>query len=391
MKRRILLFTIFLFAFATATAQTLPRWPQGTSVKVFLFRGAFTANERNRIETAIDSWRPFLPEGITMQIAGEADSVQQCQGCVTFNLSPTAKEVWGECESHRGPDGRTWFAIIRIDRRAGSGDNFQRVVEHEIGHSLGLDHRSHSIMAACAVGAPSAQDAALLRAMYPDAKAATSIPTPVATLAPALPALPALDVTKTAEQETAMLAVLQRYSFRREVSIQTLDNEGKVTGDYERISQMVLADDGRRIERVVSHHSHLKGLRITGQDRVDFSGAQMGVIGDFARYRFSRSPSGAIEVKPLSIDRERVFKGEIQLDDAGRIVKLEGTTLPEKDERFPVFTSIRKEVSGYLFPAETFGEGVLQFPRLAVRVRWRVKFTDYKEFRSRVSIAEVSQ
>lgn len=387
MKRLVVLFIIVLFAFATATGQTLPRWPQPTNVKVFLVRDAFTAKERTLIEVAIESWRPFLPEGITMQIAGEADSIQVCQGCVTIDRSPTAKEVWGECESHRDADGRTWLAIIRIDKRAGSGKIFGEVAAHEIGHSLGLDHRPKSIMAARAAGHPSEQDAVLLRALYSPANVATT----TAIAASLSPGMPSVDVTKTEQQEAAMLAALQHYSFRREVLIQTLDGEGRVTGEYERISQMVLADNGKRIEHVISRKSHLKDLRITKQDRIDFSGAQMSTLGDFSQYRFSRSPSGMINVKPLSIDKGRVFEGEIQLDENGRIVRLEGTTLPEKRERFPVFTSTRKEAAGHLFPSETFGEGVLQFPRLAVRVRWRVKFSDYKEFRSRVSITEVSQ
>ncbi len=161
----LFLFSIILSVFATATAQTFPRWPQSTNVKVFLIRGAFTEKEQIRIDAALQSWRPFLPEGVTIKIAGETNSTQTCRDCVTINRERTKEDEWGECEAHPF-DGITWYAIIRVDKRAGSGDAFQRIVAHEIGHSLGLDHRPKSIMSARAHGAPSEQDGAILRAIY---------------------------------------------------------------------------------------------------------------------------------------------------------------------------------------------------------------------------------
>jgi Matrixin len=163
----LFLFSIVLSIFASASAQTFPRWPQSTNIKVFMIRDAFNEKEQIRIDAAAQSWRPFLPEGVTIHIAGETSSIETCRDCVTINRERIEKDEWGECEAHAF-DGITWYAVIRVDKRAGSGDAFQRVVTHEIGHSLGLDHRPKSIMSAHAHGAPSEQDGAILRSIYAD-------------------------------------------------------------------------------------------------------------------------------------------------------------------------------------------------------------------------------
>jgi len=267
----LFLFSIVLCVFASATAQTFPRWPQSTDIKLFMIRDAFTETEQIRIDAAVQSWRPFLPEGVTIHIAGETSSIEMCRDCVTLNRERTKKDEWGECEAHHF-DGITWYAIIRVDKRAGSGDAFQRVVAHEIGHSLGLDHRRKSIMSARAHGAPSEQDGAILRGIYASPPSALAM---------------------------------------------------------------------------------RKG------------------------------------VEPLSLDSERVFKTIVRLGNTGRIMRLEGMTLPEKSGQFPFYNVTRKETAGNLFPAEILGEGVLQ-SSFAIRVRRRVKVSDSELFGSRVSIAETT-
>ncbi len=148
------------------SAQTFPHWPLNTEVKIYFLTNAFTDKEQSRINAAVGSWRPFLPAGITLTIAGETSQTQERQGCVTLNREAVAKARWAECESHTNDNGLTKYAIIRIDPRAGSGDKFQRRVEHEIGHALGLDHRLDSIMTERPHGKPGEGDAAILRMIY---------------------------------------------------------------------------------------------------------------------------------------------------------------------------------------------------------------------------------
>lgn len=78
-----------------------------------------------------------------------------------------------------------------------------------------------------------------------------------------------------------------------------MDETGNVTGEYIRVSQMILGDDGRRIEKVASKKSNLEWLRITKTDREDFSGAQMALIGDPTLYRLVEQGQDILAVPDL--------------------------------------------------------------------------------------------
>lgn len=418
---------LVVLAFAlTATAQTFPRWPQGQAVRIYTLANAFTDKEHVRITAAIESWRPLLPSGITLTLAGDVSEIQSCQGCATLDRKPTRKDEWGECKTVHDPSTNVAiYAEISIDPRAGSGDDFQRVAEHEIGHVLGLDHRAKSVMSPHPKRGPSGDDGVILRALYSDKEKAndngsrdnggtSEVETRRDSASGASQASRkstaragdswylqsnasssqsqstttrgiTLDISVAARAEAATLLALRQHGFTRTVSIQTLDANGNITGTYERISRMVLADNGERVEKVISKHSHLKDLRITKADEEDFSGAQMGLI-DFADYRFTAEPVG-VRVAPLNLNGRR-FSGIVLIGDKG-IYRLFGTTLPQKSERFPTFMAARKEVDGYLFPSEASGKGVLVFPNISIRVQWSVRESDYYRFGSRVNVKEI--
>lgn len=163
-----LLLCIVAFAL-TATAQTFPRWPDNQTVKVFTLAGAFTSDEQGRIKAAVEAWRPLLPKGITLTLEGETTEAKTCFGCATLNREPTPRDKWGMTYTHYiGTQAirQAVYATISIDRRAGSGDKFQRRVEHEFGHLFGLDHRPDSIMTERPHGKPGEGDAAILRMIY---------------------------------------------------------------------------------------------------------------------------------------------------------------------------------------------------------------------------------
>jgi hypothetical protein len=234
---------------------------------------------------------------------------------------------------------------------------------------------------------PTMRDVALVNANYPKSEALTTY----TTIGPAsMSVFVPLDADKASliwQQEAKTTEALKHYAFKREVVIQTLDPSGSVTGEYLRVSQMVLTDDGQRFEKVISNpKSTLKKLRITAADLEDFSGAQMSSL-DPSVYALTVSGSDILAVPDLRrAGGARVFRGRLQVDAEGRVTRLEGITLPEGKERFPRFVAQRAEVSGNLFPSQTTAEDTLRFPKYDVRVRWIVRFSDYRKFRSELTI-----
>jgi hypothetical protein len=73
-----------------------------------------------------------------------------------------------------------------------------------------------------------------------------------------------------------------------------------------------------------------------------------------------------------------------------QIVKVRGKGVPEGQQRFPVFETYREQIDGkYWFPTYTYADDELVFPKgEVVHLRMVVRYTDYKQFRSKVRIVE---
>ena len=83
---------------------------------------------------------------------------------------------------------------------------------------------------------------------------------------------------------------LNQHTFKRDVVLQTIGRDGRVTGEYIRNSQFLFDDRGNRIERVLYHPSStIREMRITKEDIQDLAGAQLlGVdIAESGKYRLS--------------------------------------------------------------------------------------------------------
>jgi hypothetical protein len=206
------------------------------------------------------------------------------------------------------------------------------------------------------------------------------------------------------EDET--LNALKNYTFKRDVLIQTLDKNGKVSGEYRRLSQMVLDDKGNRVERIISFPKpSLKRLYITQEDIEDLSNAQLlGLnLGQLDRYRVSVEgrvqENGKslllVRITPVDLARAkaehiRVFNGVAVVDeDQMRIVRIKGRALPEGNQRFPIFETTRNAIDNiHHFPVSTTADDVLEFPQISIRIRMKVTYSAYRKFSSEVKISD---
>jgi hypothetical protein len=212
------------------------------------------------------------------------------------------------------------------------------------------------------------------------------------------------------ETETGFREMMRRYTFKRDVILQTIGPDGRMTGEYIRNSQFVLDDRGNRVERVLYHpKSTIHEMKITKEDIQDLACAQLFgfEMWDLSRYdvtyvsqeTINSRQAYALELRPKQTPdprrmRERFFVGRIWIDALSfQIIKMRGITLPQGKQRFPTFETWREQIGGsdFLFPTSTFADDILHFPKRDVHYKVMVKYYDYKRFAGKVSIFEIDQ
>jgi hypothetical protein len=234
--------------------------------------------------------------------------------------------------------------------------------------------------------------------------------TPLVETEPPVMLKPSEILKKFVETETRFREIMLQYTFRRDVILQTIGEEGKITGEYIRNSQFVLDDRGGRIERVLYHPKPtIREMKITKEDIKDLSGAQLFgfEMTDVSSYNLAYVNKETIDSRQtFSIDvsprqtpdprrmRERFFVGRIWVDALSfQIVRVRGIAVPQGKQRFPIFETLREQPVGsdLLFPASTFADDILHFPKRDVHYKVMVKYYAYKRFAGKVTIVEIEQ
>ena len=204
--------------------------------------------------------------------------------------------------------------------------------------------------------------------------------------------------------------LMRQYTFRRDVSLQTINAEGEISGEYIRNSQFVLDDHGSRVERVLYHpKSTINEMKITKEDIQDLACAQLFgfEITDLSRYNLAFKGQEEIDSRTTFIIdaspkehpdprrmRERFFVGRIWIDALSfQIVRMHGNALPEGKQRFPTFSTSRERLAGSdtLFPVSTIADDILHFRKRSVHYKVMVRYYAYKRFASKVSIVEIEK
>lgn len=209
-------------------------------------------------------------------------------------------------------------------------------------------------------------------------------------------------------KESEFRHALSNYAFKRDAVVQTIGMGGQISGEYHRVSQFALDDQGKLFERITFFpQPTLTEISFTQEDLEDLGGVQPFALEtsrlnqyDFAYlgkehideldlYVFDVAP----KVLPKNVS-ERFFKGRIWVDDRDlQIVKVRGKGVPEGDQRFPTFETYRQHIDGrYWFPTYTYADDQLVFKDgQVVRLRMLIRYTDYKRFGSEVKIIEVDE
>jgi hypothetical protein len=232
---------------------------------------------------------------------------------------------------------------------------------------------------------------------------------PLADAAQAVDGLPVEEIIrKFAANESRLRQEFKNFLFRQEITIQTLGPRGLVTGEFRRVSEIIVNDRGEREERILYFPiPTLREIVVTQYDFADFAGIQPFALGleDLPKYvvtyvgreRIDEIDTYVFDVRPRRPPdpkkmHERYFQGRIWVDTVDlMIVKVQGKGLPEdRENKFPRFETYRENIEDKLwFPTYTYADDVLDFPGRSVRVRMVIRYTNYRRFSGKIEIGDI--
>src|SRR5713101_3685920 len=210
-------------------------------------------------------------------------------------------------------------------------------------------------------------------------------------------------------KETEFRHALNTYAFKRDALIQEIGMGGQVVGEYHRVSDFTFDDQGNRFEKIgFFPMATLQGVSITNEDLEDLGGVNPFALeaAKISQYNFKYVGKERIDeldlyvfdVAPKVMPRkttDRMFAGRVWVDDRDlQIVKSKGKGVPEtKNNKFPIVETYREMIDGkYWFPVYAYADDDLIFDNgNDLRVRMRVKYTDYVIGHGKVTITEIGE
>jgi TonB family protein len=214
-------------------------------------------------------------------------------------------------------------------------------------------------------------------------------------------------IRKFTAKETEFRQALNSYAFKRDALVQTLGMGGQVTGEYHRVSDFTFDDKGARYEKI-NFFPMPSFPGVTTEDLEDLGGVNPFALetSNINQYNFKYVGKERIDeldlyvfdVAPKIAPKKtfpRFFLGRIWVDDRDlQIVKSKGKGIPEtKINKFPVVETFREQIDGkYWFPTYSYADDDLIYDNgQDLRIRLRVKYTDFKVGRGTVTITEVEE
>ena len=211
-------------------------------------------------------------------------------------------------------------------------------------------------------------------------------------------------IEKFSQKESEFLLARERYTYRQTVRVEDFDGGGSPGGRYDLVSDIVFTGAGKRTERIVrAPVSTIKFVQFSPEDEQDIRSVQPFVLNSkelpkyhvryLGRETLDEIDTLAFAVKPKEmVVGERYFSGIAWVDEQDlQIVKTYGRATGKlkkgNDQRFPKFETFREQIDGkYWFPVLTRADDTLYFEESVVRLKMRVKYEDYKQFKGETSI-----
>lgn len=208
-----------------------------------------------------------------------------------------------------------------------------------------------------------------------------------------------------AAKEKLFKEARDNYTYHQINRVETLNASNQVDGVWEQDWDILFDGNGNRIERVTyAPESTLKSILVTEQDLESLRSIQPFVLttDDLPEYdirylghvHIDYITAYVFDIRPKEIRKgQEYFKGVVWVDDHDfQIVKAEGRMVPQLRNKngqnlFPRFTTWRQQIDAkYWFPTFTLADDVLYFDSGPVHIREIIKYTDYKQFKSKYRI-----
>jgi hypothetical protein len=219
-------------------------------------------------------------------------------------------------------------------------------------------------------------------------------------------------IQRMGEREAAFEKARDDYTFRQTVKVDTIsDDTGRPDGEFQQVSDVTFDRDGKREEHVVfapadtlqrvirteadmEEIAHRLPFILTTAQLPDYNMTYLGKqkVDDLDTYVFDVAPKTLVK-------NHKYFQGKVWVDQQDiEIVMVSGTTVPQDMRRGhedlqPPFTTYYEQIDGkYWFPTYTKAEGILHFAASNgsvsqdIHMRNIVRYTDYKRFRTSVTI-----
>ena len=219
-------------------------------------------------------------------------------------------------------------------------------------------------------------------------------------------------VAKFGERESAFNKARDQYTFRQDVTVQTIsDITNKPDGQYHQVTDIVFDDHDKRSEHVVfAPQNTIERIIMTENDFDDIAHRLPFVLTTpelpdynltyLGRQKVDDIQTYVFDCKPKAFEKgKRYFQGKVWVDQQElEIVLINGKSVPDNlrrghEDLSPPYTTYYSEVDGgYWFPVYTKADGVLHFPAqdgalpMNVHIRYTVKYVDYKRFHAKSRI-----
>jgi hypothetical protein len=209
---------------------------------------------------------------------------------------------------------------------------------------------------------------------------------------------------RVAHRETETAQERGHYTYTQSIRLVETDTKNSQTGEYREVREVIFSPEGERTERFQGEPvSHLKNIILTPEDFSDIRDIQPFVLTEDRLRLYETEYKGeepvgdttcwVLSVRPRQIlSGQRLFDGLLWIrEDDFSVMKSEGKAVPQiitlkQENLFPRFTTTRRLINGFWFPAITAADDTLNFRKGSIREKLTLRYEDYKRFGADTSI-----